>query len=574
MPLIAFLALVVRLLVLPSSQTIHADAVSRVFSALDWLADPHYITHGYWGPLHQYLTAFAVWIYPDQVVAPKLLNILLASLSVFPLYGFTKNVFGSRTGAIYASLVFVFSPIIMHTSFQALSDVSYAFFILSSMYFLSQGLKENGNLMYAILAGVAITLAAATRYESWVIIAAFTLVGLLHKQWKFPAVFCGVAVLFPVSWMIGNHLEYGDFLYSNTLNTVGNIEKQGVNDNVDAVLRIRRLVFLPYSFMVNVSPIVAVLILLGLVSAAIRKSLTKTQFIWLVPFLILASVFLYKTYTGTLMMQHRFVITWILLLLPFLALVFNSNAYPKLKHALLLLAIVSLIPMSYQWGWINHRSVFGKGNLSEALNRMGAENSHEFEAVPFLYSEETDLLVASVNLNSKPNEGLVLDFFGWERTYYAALRIKTRGIIMDGMHHSALSLESLDQYLSAYPSGLMVLGQKGKLLEEFVHQDSLFLIKSLGKPLSLTEVYSIQGVKLLRYRVTDNFDSDRFADSQPAMNRLYGSEKDVSFYEVVIKSDLNWYRRLQREGYWKGEPMDTTLAKNARYMVKMDSQQQ
>lgn len=572
MLMIAFLALVVRLLVLPSSQTIHADAVSRVFSALDWLADPHYISHGYWGPLHQYLTAFALWIYPDQVVAPKLLNILLASVSVFPLYGFTKNVFGSRTGASYASLVFVFSPIIMHTSFQALSDVSYAFFILSSMYFLSQGLKENGKMVYAILAGVAITLAAATRYESWVIIAAFTLVGLLHKQWKFTAVFWGIAVLFPVSWMIGNHLEYGDFLYSNTLNTVGNIEKQGVNDNVDAVLRIRRFVFLPYSFLVNVSPVAAVLIFIGLVTSAFRKSFSKSQLIWLLPFLILASVFLYKTYTGTLMMQHRFVITWVVLLLPFLALAFNSSAFSKLKHALLLLAIVSLIPMSYQWGWIDHRSVFGKGNLSEALNRMGAENSHEFEAVPFLNSEETDSLVTSVNLNSKPNDGLVLDFFGWERTYYAALRIKTRGIIMDGMHHSAFSHEYLDQYLSTYNSGLILLGQKGKLLEEIVYQDSLFFIKNVSKPLSLTEVYSTQGVKLLRYRVVDNYVSDRFAESLPAMNRLFGSKKDVSFYEVVIMSDLNWYRRLQREGYWKGESIDTTLAKNARYMVKMDSQ--
>ena len=565
------LALIVRVVVLPWSQTIHADAVSRVFSASDWLVKPYYIIHGYWGPLHHYLTAFALWIMPNQVVAPKLLNILLASFSILPLYGFTKNLFGNRLGAVFVSLVYGLSPVIMHNSFQALSDVSYAFFVLCSMYFLSEGFKQDGKIRYAILAGFVISLAAATRYESWVIIAAFTLVGVLHKQWKFTAVFWSIAVLFPFSWMIGNHIEYGDFLYSSTLNDIGNIEKQGINDNVDNLLRIRRIIFFPFSFIVNVSPIASILILITIAVSIFKKSISKSQLIWLLPFLILSAVFLQKTYTGTLMMQHRFIITWIVLLLPFLALAFNNTSRTKLKTVLLTLAVVSLIPMSFYWGWIDYTSYFGKGTFGQALNRMNAEQSHEFEAIPTLTDTKADSLIDCILANSKPKDGLVLDFFGWEKTYYTALNVNTRGIVVGGMKNSTLGHQLIYQHLTNHPSGLIVLSRRGKLLKEAVFRDSLFYIKHIDKPILLTELYSTQGEKLFRYDVLEQVDSHRFVQSQPAIVSLFGTKKDIAYYEVAIRSNLNWYRRLQREGYWKGESIDTTLAKNARYMVLMES---
>lgn len=564
--------LAVRLIILPWSQTVHADAVSRVFLALDWLAHPHYIANGYWGPLHHYLTALALWILPDWVIAPKVLNILFASLSVFPLYWFTKNVFGNRQGAVSVSLIYGFSPIVMHTSFQALADVSYAFFVLCSMCFLSEGLKQNGKIIYAIFGGLAITLAAATRYESWVIIAAFTLVGVLNKQWKFTAVFWSIAMLFPVSWMVGNHIEYGDFLYSITQNDIGNIEKQGVNDNVDDILRMRRVVFFPFSFMVNVSPVAVILILIAIISSIWRKSISKTQLIWLVPFLILATIFLQKVYVGTLMMQHRFIITWIILLLPFLALTFNNEVLTKLKSALLFLAVVSLVPMSFYWGWIDYKKTVGKGVLGEALNRMNAENSHEFEAIPLLYDSSADSLVAAIRANSKPDDGLILDFIGWDRTYYTSLRANKRGIIVDGSKNGKVDHENLNQYLTNHSSGLIVLSRLGKLLDGAEYRDSLYFLQKNNRPMVLIQLYATRGEMLFRYQILENNDSDRFAESQPARDKLFGTKRDAAFYEAVIKADMNWYRRLQREGYWKGDPIDTTLAQNARYMVRMESQ--
>ena len=470
------------------------------------------------------------------------------------------------------SLIYGFCPVVMHNSFQALSDVSYAFFVLSSMYFLSEGLKHNGKTLFAILGGFAMTLAAATRYEAWVIIATFTLVGILNKQWKFTAVFWFIAMLFPVSWMLGNHLEHGDFLYSITQNDIGNIQKQGINDKVDDILRMRRMTFFPFSFIVNVSPIAVLLILIAITSSVWRKSISKMQLTWLVPFLILAVVFIQKTYVGTLMMQHRFTITWIILLLPFLALTFSDSVLFKLKSVILTLAVISLAPMSFKWGWVNYKEYLGKGTLGEAFNQMNAENSHEFEAIPFLYNADTDSLVGAIRVNSMPNDGFVLDFFGWDRTYYTSLRAKMRGIIVDGSKHGNVDYDDLNKYLTTHPTGLIVLSRLGKLLDGAEYRDSLFYFQNMATPLNLTQLYATSGELLFRYKTLENYDSNKFVEKQAARDKLFGTERDAAFFEVVIKADMNWYRRLQREGYWKGDPIDTTLAQNARYMVQMEAQ--
>lgn len=568
---IFLLVLAVRSIILPWSQTIHADAVSRVFLAWEWLANPHYIVNGYWGPLHHYLTAFALWLLPDWVIAPKVLNIFLASLSILPLYGFTKNVFGSRSGAVYVSLIYGFSPVVMHNSFQALAGVMYAFFVLSSMYFLSEGIKQNGKLVYAMLAGIAITMAAATRYESWVVIATFTLVGLLFRQLKFTVVFWCFAMLFPASWMIGNQIAYGDFLYSVNQNDVWNIQKEGINDNVDEILQMQRIIFFPFSLMVNISPIALLLILVAIVSSAIRRTISRAQLIWLIPFLALAAIFMQKAYAGTLMMQHRFIITWIILLLPFLALAFNNPRFTGLKNVLMLVAVITLVPMSFKWGWIDYREHVGDGVLGKALNGMNADNSHEYEAIPLLRDEATDFLVAGIRANARSTDGLFLDFIGWDRTYYVALRAKTRGVLADGAKYGEVDYENFNQYLGANPQGLILLSRVGKLLNGAFYKDSLFYLHENMNPMLLSEVCSTPGERLFRYQMVDGLAADSSVVTS-AVDRMFGTQKDAAFYEVVIKADMNWYRRLQRDGYWKGEPIDTTLAQNARYMVWVDSQ--
>jgi hypothetical protein len=50
--------------------------------------------------------------------------------------------------------------------------------------------------------------------------------------------------------MIGNQLEFGDFLYSGNQNDVWNIQMEGINDKVDSVKLIERVVFFPMSLLI------------------------------------------------------------------------------------------------------------------------------------------------------------------------------------------------------------------------------------------------------------------------------------------------------------------------------------
>lgn len=571
--IVAFLALVVRLIILPWSQTVHADAGSRILIALNWLDNPHYITDGYWGPLHHYLNAFFLWLFPGWIIGPKVLNILLASLTVFPLYGFTRNLFSNTKGAFFVALIYVFSPIIVRNSFQALAGVSYAFFVVSSMYFLSEGFKK-GHLRYAAFAGLAITFAAATRYEAWVIIAAFTLVGILHRQFKFTAVFWFFAMLFPSTWMIGNQLEFGDFLYSVNQNDVWNIQMEGINDKVDSIKLIQRVVFFPMSLMLIVSPIATALLLFGLGWAIIKKQLSKQQIIWLVPFIIMAAIFMQKAYVGTLMLQHRFTITWMTLLLPYLALIFIHPTWQKAKTILLTLAVVTAIPLSFTWVYWQHTKYLGQTNLAYALDELTIGMSHEIEAIPLLRSKVTEELVDEIRKNAVPGQGLILDFMGWDKTCYTAIRSEIHSYQTNGAKHGEADFEYLNDYLDKHPKGQIVFHQLGKLNGLTTVHDSIFGWEELNRWFVAEQVWTASGLRLFNYQEISTDKAEEIRGNEPVRIAFFDTTKNAQYFEQKILFDKSWHTKVRRRSFWDGETMETTMKKNTDYMLDLENQQQ
>lgn len=162
------LGLIIRFILLPYSQTVHADAISRILNAEWWLSNPHYIIADVWGPLTSYLFGFSIKFLGGKIYGPKIINILFAASTAYPLYWFTRNVFNTRTGAIMVATAYTLTPLIIRNSFQALPAVSCAFFIAASMYHLSNYIKTL-KIHYAVIAGVMITLAGALRYEAWIL---------------------------------------------------------------------------------------------------------------------------------------------------------------------------------------------------------------------------------------------------------------------------------------------------------------------------------------------------------------------------------------------------------------------
>lgn len=562
-------SLTIRLLLLPFCQTVHADAVTRTFLAADWLADPHYLAHGYWGPLQIYLNAVVLALFQDNVVGPIVLNIFLATLSVIPIYWFTKNLFHDRMGACFAALLFVFCPVVMRNSFMALAEVMYAFFIVLSMYFLSESIKEQGKLRFAALAGIAMTLAAATRYEAWVILAAFTLVALLHKQWKVTFVFWVCAMLFPASWMVGNHLEYGDFLYSVNQNDVWNLQMEGLNDAVDQVKLTERLIFFPHAFIVNLTPLVFLLSVLGLVWAVWKKRFERTQRIWLLPFLILAVVFVQKAHEGTFMLQQRFVITWVVLFLPFSALIFVHQGYRRLKLIVMSAVAVLIIPLSFCWGLMQPLKLFGTSNFGLAIENVTLNEATEMEAIPMLRHPETIDLISAINQELTPSDGLIFDSFGWKRTYYVALMSGTRGYVSNCSKHGKMDLQKLKDHISEHPNGLIVLSRFGRLVEAGSASESTIYWHDVGMILSLTELLDVKEEKLFRYSLISK-------SAIPPVNHgnMFEPLNESELLEVTIRNDKSWMNKIRRNAFWAGVPLDTEVKKTVIYTLGLENKSQ
>ena len=86
------LAFFTRLLAFPFSDTVDADAVSRVFMAQNWANNPEFITRGTWLPFHEYF----LWIFPSITITPIVLNIGLATATVWALYHFSALIFDKR----------------------------------------------------------------------------------------------------------------------------------------------------------------------------------------------------------------------------------------------------------------------------------------------------------------------------------------------------------------------------------------------------------------------------------------------------------------------------------------------
>ena len=170
------ISLLVKIIALPFAQTVDADAVSRVHLSMAWAQNPEWISTSVWAPLHFYLNGLALMIWDNIVYTPKILNIIIASVSILPFFYFTRREF-NENGALIASIFFALSPILFRTSFMALSETPYVLAFLISLNLISKALRQNSTSTI-LWAGFFMTIAAGFRYEAWLlmfIIGAFML---------------------------------------------------------------------------------------------------------------------------------------------------------------------------------------------------------------------------------------------------------------------------------------------------------------------------------------------------------------------------------------------------------------
>ena len=94
--LVVFTAFALRVIMFGFADRIGGDSVTRVYEAVGWSRDPHWIWYGVWGPLYNYLVGAVTVIFKEFYYSPIILNSLLASLGAIPFYYFVKREFSEQ----------------------------------------------------------------------------------------------------------------------------------------------------------------------------------------------------------------------------------------------------------------------------------------------------------------------------------------------------------------------------------------------------------------------------------------------------------------------------------------------
>jgi hypothetical protein len=211
------LALVLRLAVFPFAKNIWGDAVARTWLAFDWAAHPHVptaFTDGVlqFGPLHIVLMGLLGTVWPEAPDCGRALSLVVGVASIVPLMALARRFFGERA-AVVAALVFSLWGLHVQCSTTSASEALCLFLVLSALERIEAGVAS-GRSGPLVAAGLATTLACATRYNLWLWAPCFVLrVALGTRRMKPTLVFAAVAASFPLLWMVGNGCATGDPLY-------------------------------------------------------------------------------------------------------------------------------------------------------------------------------------------------------------------------------------------------------------------------------------------------------------------------------------------------------------------------
>lgn len=554
-----FLGFCIRLLFLPFAQTTDPDAVSRVFIALFWMDAPYNISEGVWPPIHHYLDAIALYIWPDHVLSPKLLHILFASFSVFPLYNFIGREF-NRKGAFWATLLYILSPVVIRYSLMAMTEVCYVYFVLVSMNLLSKAKKEQGNkFLLAFIAGISLTIAAGVRYEAWAMIAFFTFILFLQKEWKIMIVFWCFSMIFPLFWMWGNFQAHDDFLYGVHMAYDWNSTIEGVNDfGISFKEGMRRIFFFPFSLFMFLSPLVSLVLIFILFQSIRKRILTYNQYLWLAPFFILFGMYIYKALTGGLLLHHRYSALLVFMIAPLFSLFFdNQIKFPFSKKIFSAILIALLVPTSFL--------------LSNIDTGPWKDSNFKLSALPKIKNgENIENALNAIKAELHEGQSVILDFINWQETFYLALNIglsPKNVLILPGGKNEMVDVGKLKS-LTKENDGFFLVKSYSRFLEgNCKKQGDLMIVKDLKNPLKLEFVQSWSDLLLYKYRPATGREIELVSDL-PVKSWI---DKDLGFYKRQILRDPVWLKEVKRKAKERGVTVEEMINLDAEWVLKHES---
>jgi len=146
-----------------------------------------------------YALGFALW---DNIYVANIVQAVVTTLGVLFAFLYVRGAFGVVSG-IAAALLFAFTPYLVETSHELLTDMPAVAFMLAAMW-----LFDKPGPRFAILAGAAYALAVQTRFTSLFLIVYFVLDASLSlkklRQLAILVVAAGVTIAPYLIWVRWN----------------------------------------------------------------------------------------------------------------------------------------------------------------------------------------------------------------------------------------------------------------------------------------------------------------------------------------------------------------------------------
>lgn len=532
------LAFVIRLVIIPFSQVLDADATTRIFTSQKWMSNPQFISEGVWPPIHYYFTSLSIWIFNDSIIGPKVFHSLFACLTISPLFYFTRREF-SQNAAWISVIIYIFSAVVLRNSFFALSGIPHAFFVASAMNFMSKSIHEDV-LKHSIFAGLCMTIASGFRYEGWLLIALFTGIYFLRKQWKKMIYFWLASMIFPIFWMIGNYITHNDIFYGLSGAYNWNIIMEGVNDDVQSTEVIKRLIYFPITWVIMISPPIFLLTLLALIKKIFSRTINFKKLIWAIPFLVFLVVFIYKAYHGTLLLQQRFTISLVLLSSPLIGHLLISWKISKKIKLWVYPVLLFLVPFSAIWlNFPFEKGLFFSENGKQAFLEVRIDAQRSIPVIPKLKDEGFIKNVELLSNNVDEKSGVIIDFISYQKIAFSVLNMKVHPnqiYMVDGAKNGSIYHKELLEVIHNQPRGVLLLSCFSKLFNEFeFHGDYLVLKQNPNIILKLETISKELGVGYFKYSLVGEI-----KNSQKEHCLSCPEEHSLDYYLLELKNSAFW----------------------------------
>jgi hypothetical protein len=444
----ALVLLVVKLMLWPFVEVTDADAVSRILFSFDWAKNPGWISDTIWPPAHFYVLGIGTFISSNKTLFPILIHIVVSWLAFFPVYAWMKNN-SNHQKALITALLFSFSPLVLRLGNTPLAESFLLLLLPAALYFLTRPNKHSVDIIWT---GLMMTIACSFRYEAWLLSALLGTYFLFKKEIINFLLFGAVSALFPVIWMISQYYSTGDLFYGIHGNSAWTEDHMGMQFESDPEILGRRLWFFPFSILIATGPIVW---LLWVAQKKSRQAIDKFSII--LP-LAYVAIMIYQAVNGDLMLHHRFSAGLLILLLPLI----NQVEWKKREFAYSSIILTLCLSLVYPMNGI--------------------------APIPRLKNREIVEAVEKCNSIAKPNQGVIIDFMGWDNSYYSLLYSKSnKTVLINDLMTENETSQLLQDELSK--NSLLIVLKSGNQLDQVLKKDNTFSIKKSW--LSTDEKYFI-----------------------------------------------------------------------------------